>query len=465
MAGLAISLFGTFHATLDNIPLTSFESDKVRALLAYLAVETREAHSRAILADLLWPEQNEERARRSLSQALYNLRTVLGERNSIIVERTSAPTSRLSISPDGIQLNLGGDDCVDVVDFSRLMAACDQHLHRFIESCTSCLERFQAAAELYRGDFLDGFSVRGSTVFENWALLKRESYRQDASRAFSSLAAYQERQGRTQDALQAARRLAELEPYDDGACQGLMRLLADCGQRGDALAVYERFRQRLRDDLEVEPEAQTRAFYDHIRLQKDGEPVPSARYTNLPASLSPLIGREAELAEVQQRLLDPACRLLTIVGPGGSGKSRLALEAARGLLDRFADGVFLVSLSPLISLESFIPGIAAALGLQIQEKKSPMLQVQDYLRRKELLLVLDGCEGFLEGVPQFLELLRLAPDLKLLATSRARLNVEEEQVYQLGGLQCVSAADPQAAAQCAAVRLFASGARRRPPGI
>ena len=178
-----------------------------------------------------------------------------------------------------------------------------------------------------------------------------------------------------------------------------------------------------------------------------------------------MIGRQAELAELQARLLDPACRLLTVLGPGGSGKSRLALEAARGLLGRFADGIYLVSLSPLTSLEAILPSVAQAIGLQLKPQKPPLVQVQDYLRQKELLLVLDGCEGCCTGASLFMELLRLAPRLKVLATSRARLNVEGEQLYPLGGLECPSAENPEAAASSAAVRLFASGARRVRPGF
>ncbi len=463
MARLAISLFGAFSASLDGAPLTTFKSGKVRALLAYLAVEAGIAHSRSVLADLLWPEQGEERARRSLSQALYNLRYVLGERNALQGEHASHAATLLTISPDTIQLSPSVDDWVDVLEFNRLVQACDQHPHRSIEICATCEERLQVMVGLYRGEFLEGIEVRDSAPFEEWVLLRREGYRQDVRRAFASLAACHERQGHTREALQAARRLFELDPYDDSACAGLVRLLAASGQRSEALAVYERFRSSLRIDLNLEPAAETRRLYTCLRSQKEAQAASFSRRNNLPASLSPLIGREVELREVQERLLDPNCRLLTILGLGGTGKSRLALEAARGLLGRFGDDVYLALLSPLVSPESLLPAIAAALGLHIQARKGVLIQLQDYLRSKELLLVLDGCEGLLDGVPLFVELLHSAPYLKMLATSRLRLNVAKEEVYPLGGLQYASYADPQAAAHCAAVSLFASGARRTRP--
>jgi DNA-binding SARP family transcriptional activator len=458
MGNLAISLLGSMRVILDGALVSAFESDKVRALLAYLAVEGGQPARRETLAELLWPEHSERRARRDLSQALYNLRQTLQERLS------EAPPLFL-LTPETIQLNPTSDFWLDVDEFTHLIETCDRHPHHLLEACPACQERFQQAVSLYQGDFLQGFSLRDSAAYEEWILVCRERYRLLARRALASLATFHERQGHTQDALGAARRLAELDPFDDGACQQVMRLLVACGSRSEALAYYENFRCTLRTELGLEPHLETIALYERIHRRKDGEPAPAPRRHNLPASLSPLIGREAELAGLQRRLLDPACRLLTVLGPGGSGKSRLALEAARGLLERFADGVYLVYLSPLTSPEAILPSVAEAVGLQIQPQKPLRAQVQDYLRQKELLLLLDGCEGLLEGVPLVLEMLRAATDLKVLATSRVRLNAEEEQVYLLGGLECPSLHDLESAANAAAVRLFSSGARRAHPGF
>ena len=453
---LEIRLFGTMQVTLDGAPARAYESDKVRALLVYLVVEAGRSHRREALAELLWPENSERRARRNLSQALYSLRQTLQAHQS------SVPPYLL-LTPETLQLNPAFDIWLDVAEFTRLVEACDRHAHPSRSTCMPCQERLQQAVSLYGGDFLGDFSIPDSAAFDQWCLVARERYRLLARGALSNLASIHEQEGRAQPALEYARRLAELDPLDDSACQQLMRLLVSCGKRGDALSHYESFRSTLRADLNITPQAETTALYERIRLQLEVGPTPAARRHNLPASLSPLIGREAELAELQARLLDPSCRLLTVLGPGGLGKSRLALEAARGLLDCFADGVFLVPLSPLISPVAFLPSVAEALGLPIKPPKPPLTQVQDYLRQKELLLLLDGCEGLLEGVPLMLELMRAAPGLKVLATSRTRLNTEEEQVYLLGGLDYPASADPEGAAHSAAVRLFASGARRVRP--
>jgi len=456
MARLVICSFGSFRVMLDNVPLNAFESDKVRALLVYLAVEAGQAQRREHLAALLWPEQPEERARRSLSQALYNLRSVLQE--------PGAGTSPfLLVTPDTIQFDPTSDYWLDIAEFSRLVEACERHAHPTLEACQFCQECFKQAMSLYREEFLADLTIRDSATFDEWALVWRERTRLLASRALASLAGCYEQQGHLQEALLAARRLAELEPYDDGASQQLMRLLAACGKHSEALAHYEKFRLRLQAELEIAPQTETHALSERIRRMRSAKAGTASRTHNLPAALSPLIGREDELAELQGRLLDPACRLLTVLGPGGSGKSRLALEAARGLIERFAHGACLVSLSPLAALEAVVPSVAKALDLEIKGEKAPLEQVQNYLRQKELLLLMDGCEGLLESAPIFVEMLHAVPGLKILATSRTRLNIEEEQVYLLGGLKCPSLEDLTHAASSGAVRLFASGARRVRP--
>ena len=224
--------------------------------------------------------------------------------------------------------------------------------------------------------------------------------------ALSNLAGYHEQEGQTGQALEYARRLAELDPLDEEACRGLMRLLAACGKRSEALACYESYRRLLKQELDAAPDKETKALYERIRLEEGLQPEVPGRPHNLPASLSPLIGREAELAELQRRLLDPACRLITVLGPGGSGKTRLALEAARGLLENFPHGVYLIPLVPLGSTEAILPTLASTFGLRLHEKSPPLAQVLDYLRQKEILLLMDSFESLLEGVELVLDMLQ-----------------------------------------------------------
>ncbi len=298
MGKLAIGLFGSFRVTLGGTPVTAFESDKVRALLAYLSVETQHAHRREKLAELLWPERPEEHARRSLSQALYDLRSALQERLS------EAP-SLLLVTPQTIQFNPLNDCWLDVMEFSRLIEACDRHPHPQVEACTPCQERFQKAVSLYSGDFLADFSLRDSAAFEAWRLAVQERYRLLARGALSKLAGYHEQDGQTGQALEYTRRLAELDPLDEGACRGMMRLLAACGKRSEALAGYDSYRRLIQEELHADPDKETKALYERIRIEEDMQPEIPRRLHNLPASLSPLIGRETELAELQAASAQP----------------------------------------------------------------------------------------------------------------------------------------------------------------
>ena len=459
MHSLAISCFGPFSAALDGVPITAFESAKVRALLACLAIEPGQPHARSILADLLWPDHSEEQARRNLSQALYNLRSVLGER-----------ASSLTFPSDAIQLDLLAGDAVDVAEFSRLLQACDQHPHHVIESCPPCQERLQLAASLYRGELLEGFSLRDSAVFEEWLLSQREAYHQNARRAFASLLACHERLGDTQEALQAARRLAELDPYDDGACQALMRLLAAAGQRMEAMAAYERFLRSLQEDLDLQPEVQTRQLYERLRLVKEDLPTSLGRYTNLPASSRPSSGARASWQRCSGGC--SICQVPELQGAAACSPSWDPAAAARAAW-RWKRGAACWRVLPMAFFSSRSrrssrwnrsclpspPPSACKSGRTACLSPSS----RTTCAARSCCSCWTVARVSLQALPYFLELLGSAPYLKLLATSRARLNVAEEQVFNLAGLPLASADTPKAIASSPAARLFAQrGAPQQP---
>lgn len=163
--------------------------------------------------------------------------------------------------------------------------------------------------------------------------------------------------------------------------------------------------------------------------------------SNLPLQSTPFIGRQQELADIATRLSESSCRLLTLVGPGGIGKTRLALQAAENERTRFRHGIFLVQLAPLSSPESIVPTIAESIGFSFYRTDdpdrigpSPRQQLLDHLREKEMLLVLDNYEHLLERADLAADILANAPQTKLLATSRERLNILGEWVLPIRGL-------------------------------
>jgi predicted ATPase/DNA-binding SARP family transcriptional activator/Tfp pilus assembly protein PilF len=428
MARLSISLLGPIQVTLDGEPVTDFATDKARALLAYLAVEADRPHRRDALAGLLWPDQPQRRARQNLRQALSHLRQAVGD--------CPGGEPFLLVSRETIRFNPDCDHRLDVAVFTALVEDCKRHRHRRSETCLPCIRRMAQMVDLYQGDFLEQFFLSDSDVFEEWAVLKREWHQLRVTEALSHLAGYCKRRGEYKRAQGYARQQVRLEPWCEEAHRTLMRLLALDGQRSAALAQYETCCRMLAEELDVEPTDETTTLYESIRTENVSPllPCPPAPPCNLPSSPTPFIGREEELAELAELLANPDCRLVTIFGPGGIGKTRLALQAAADQVGAFEDGVTFAPLASVGSAERVAPAIADALGIHPGSNQDPKEQLLNYLRDKELLLVLDNMEHILEGSVLLADMLRQARGLVLIVTSRERLNLREEWVYEIEGL-------------------------------
>ncbi len=184
---------------------------------------------------------------------------------------------------------------------------------------------------------------------------------------------------------------------------------------------------------------------------------------NLPAQPTPFLGRQQELAEVTAHLRDTPCRSLTLVGPGGMGKTRLALQAAAELIENFAQGVYFVPLAPISSAEFLVSTIADALSFSFYSSEEPRRQLLDYLRGKQMLLVLDNFEHVLEGADLLTEILKAAPKIKLLVTSRERLQIQGEWVFRLHGLEYPENGALQESREFSAIQLFLQSAMRVQP--
>lgn len=458
MAHLALSLLGACEATLDGQLLTGFRTPKARALLVYLAVHAERAHGREALASLLWPEQPDETARTYLRQALAYLRAILDEEAPVV------PV--LLITRDTVQLNPACALDLDVAIFRALLAECACHAHRRAVSCTSCARRREQAVALYRGSFLEQFYLRESASFDEWVTVTREALHQEAVIALAQLATYHERRG-TYDAVERlARRQLALDPWREEAHQQLMRALALSGQRSAALEQYERCRAILQADLSVEPSTETEALYRQICAEQIAPEVAPARAVGLPHPTTSFVGREADRAALVEQLTTRSCRLVTLVGAPGIGKTRLSLEVAAELVGDFEDGVVFVPLAALSDPALVVTTIAAA--LQVKELgEEPVLEtLKRAMRTRHLLLVLDNFEQVLDAAEPIAELLAAAPDLVVLVTSRAVLRLAGEQEYPVPALGLPDLLRLPAVTvlmQCEAVALFAERARASRP--
>ncbi len=332
---LSVSLLGSFQADLDGHTVTGFRTVKVRALLAYLVVESQRAWPRAVLADLLWPGLPEKDAQSNLRNAISNLRKVIGD--------PGRNPPYLLLSQDTLQFNLNRPAWLDVNEFLNLISTASKAGETGPQEI-QCLEK---ALALYRGDFMEGFSI-DSAPFEEWVLLKSEQVRQQALEVLRRLAAAYQETGELERALQHARRWLEVEPWDESAHRALMRIFLCRGQRNAALAQYEACRERLKRDLEVEPEPATTQLYEQIRSgQVDTvalkvESLSSTQASQVPAFLRGrrlsqsephlFVARQAEIARLEAELeaaVQGKGHIYFVTGDPGSGKTALLSEFSR----------------------------------------------------------------------------------------------------------------------------------------
>jgi len=327
-----MEFLGGFRVTLDGAPVTSFESNKVRALLAYLATESQRSHPREALAALLWSDWPDRAALSNLRYALSNLRKVTGDRK--------ADPPFLIISREAIQFNAESDHSLDVAEFTQLSEGPEA-------------DRLEQAISLYKGEFLEGFSVSEAASFEDWARLEGEQLHRTFLDTLHQLAECLELGGEIGRALSYARQGAAAEPLDERAQRQLMRLLALSGRRSEALAQYEACRGVLKEELKAQPSAETTQLYELLLKGELPPPTPSSAELLRPARVSRPVGscpyrglaafREQDakfffgreqFAQRLEEAIQSQSLTAVIVGSSGSGKSSVVFA---GLLPRLRD--------------------------------------------------------------------------------------------------------------------------------
>lgn len=426
--------------------LVSFDSRKALALLAYLAL-TRRPHRRDALAALLWPDSLGERARGALRRTLVPLRRAL--------EGCGLETRR-----ETVELR-PGPLWVDVWAFEHGLGPEGQATSAFDPPTV------EAAAELYTDGLLAGFSLKDAPEFDHWQLAQAERLKARALSAFEHLTRFHRDHGHLEAALAVARRWVTLDPLAESAHCALMELLALCGQRGAARAQFEECRRLLADELDVAPLPETLALAEAIQAGRVAQP-PGLRpsRSSWPTGPADFFGREVELAKLERRLGEPsACRLLSLLGPGGVGKTALALHLAPRLAGAFADGVVWVPLAGLGAAELLPVAIAEALGMTLRGPAAPEAELGAALAELEVLLVLDNFEPWLAAAPLVSGLLAAARRLRLLVTSRERLAIEAEWCFEVEGLGVPPSAEEVGIEDYPAARLFLAHARRARPQL
>jgi predicted ATPase/DNA-binding SARP family transcriptional activator len=490
MATLFLYLLGAPRVELNG-KLIEITRRKSLALLIYLALNPG-AHSRDLLATTFWPENSQRSARVNLRRALFVLN------NSLPGEWIDCRRETLAISPD-----------MDIwTDVAALRAAALDPAN---------VDALEDTAGYYRGNFLGGFSLPDAPDFDDWVCSEAERLSHSIANNLKLLAEHYSNRRNYPKAIAFAKRRVDLDPLDESSQRALMILYARSGQRAAALKQYQECVRSLKEDLSVPPSSETTALYrqiDHGHLPRnavssqpgqyvdhesaghhehgatgshvvlppstplasvfpEGRTVAAQPLGNLPSPLTPLIGRENELAALEETLLSEDVRLVTILGPGGMGKTRLglAMGTCSAITDAFPDGIFFVPLAPLSDHRQIAPAVAESLRLQLESrpgrKRTPQQQVSDYLREKRTLLVLDNFEHLLEGTDFIGDILEAAPAVKIVVTSRERLYHSGENVFPIYGLDTGSQehqkVDVLGAVEPSAVTLFLECAQRTSP--
>lgn len=334
-------LLGGFELHVHGAAGASFESRKVEGLFAYLLCHAGRTLSRDHLASLLWPDRPADSARRNLRQALYNLRSVLDGANG---------WRGLHADPQTVTLDLAGGGRLDVAEFEQALA-------RGFHGQEPDLAELTRAARLYRGDFLQGFSVRGAEPFEEWLSTQRLRLRELAIQVEKTVADRHASRGDHTLAMQSAHRVLEMDPLSEPAHRDLMRLFAVSGRRTRALAQYEQLAQTLRRELGVEPDRRTREIYRAILAEE----VPDTLLPHPSGPLGPvvpLVARGRAMLDLQaswEAMLGGGTRVAWVAGEAGVGKTRLVRTFLHQAAKRRQPEVLLGRCSPSGPLGSFEP--------------------------------------------------------------------------------------------------------------
>lgn len=453
MSRLSIFLLGPPQIECDGHEV-EFDTRKAVALLTYLGI-TKQRQSRSVLASILWPNSNHSRSLANLRRTLSSLKAQLD--------------TWLDIDRYAVGLKSDSDIWIDVIDFRNHIAQFKQS-----EAISDGVEFFAPlvdAVALYRGEFMAGFTLRDSLDFDEWQYYERTELQKDINFALEQLVQSYTTRHEHEQAIAYARQWLEVDRSQEAVHYCLMQLYATVGQRSAALRQYEECKTILHNEFGENPHPTTSALYDEIKHERPiSVPTPmslsfvqsDSRINGIPQHLTPIIGRNREVSKAVELLQSPNCRLLNVVGIGGSGKTRLAVEVAHQSSSNFEHGAAFIELDEENSTDLVLNTIAKAIGLTFYSGGNFKQQIYDFLREKAMLIVIDNVDQ-LDEQQIINDILEAAPDVKLISTGYHRLGFYQEYILELEGLHYPDMLSDISEIDYPAIQMFEQCAQRHAP--
>lgn len=429
MADLWINVMGGLAIQAQEGRTVSIRSRKAEALLIYTLYSEKASCEREELATMFWEDMPEQDAFTNLRVTLASIKKALQD-ILIISRRQVSINPQVSFESDGLRILAVIDDYLGH-DLSRTELS--------LESCKKVAQKLS----LYKGDFLQGFFIRNSIAFDDWASFKREILRNQFINAAQIVIGNFYQYGQYSEGIALASQLQFIDRFNDAGYHWLIRLYAADGQREAASSAFERYRDFLRKELKTEPDPQIAELAAQVAK---GEFSPETTQTdqaeklklpvrnNIPLHISSFVGRTHELDQLQSHLRNPQVRLVTLIGHGGAGKTRLAVQAARQNLSFFPDGVWFVPLEGVVSADLVLPEIYKQLKISYPKSSTAVSHLVDFLNGHRVLVVLDNFEHVLEASGIISEVIHQTLNSKFIVTSREMTGLPEETSIMIEGL-------------------------------
>ena len=432
--------------------ITDLSTIKAKSLLIYLVLEGKEPKSRSYLASLFWPDVPENTALHNLRQAIVLIKKSIENmhlRNDWII------TSRdeIVIQPN-VFLNIDVHHFCD--GMKRLLGSLNSYPDRGFP-----IQSLQKLLSMYKGEFLKSLSLPDADLFEEWLTLNRESINQLAIRGSAWLFQYHEKRKEWHQALQIAENLVKLAPWDEEVHERLIHCLLMLSQRSAAVTHYHYAVHYFQEELKVEPGEYLQKAFKQINNDdktRDSNKNENRQIENLPRYATQFIGRSREIEILESWVTNPQCNIVTIIGPGGSGKTRLVKRLAELQVSLFRDGVYFVTLANCASATQIASTILSLIKGVAELKGDAVEQLIQWAVKKKALLILDNVEDTSETASFAASLLEKSPDLLLVFTSYTALGLHGERIFKLQGLPLVAKDEKESNSE--AVQLFLSHLQR-----